>query len=460
MGNTGVALSTDGSAPFLNPATIVRIDDSALAFSVNMYSYTASSFSNWHQPGAVDTSRFGSLALADTSLSGGRFDSIPSTLCLFFTLRGFRLGEEDVTRDAAAGRKGRQKLAACLGNTEREQQSFPAINYRSLAPGASATQAQSFSQSWSRFRVGPTASVYVTDDLAFGASLHAIYTTYGALFSSSNVTVDPAGRAIVSSLDMAGDGRSVDLAAVVGITYRLARGTTLGLSLQTPSVHVAGTYDANAENSFSGVGDHADVALGHGGFAARSPFRVSAGLGEEWRKLKLEVDAEYYAPVGSLLQSDFHTDTVSVTNGLAQSTSSDFGISQGASGVLDTSVGFEYFVAPSFSVLGGFGTDFSAAPYPSANAPALGTFYEERMHRAIVSAGVGSYGEASDLLLGVQAGYGWGKALAVNGFVLPNEISVVDKQSYSIVFVVAGNVSLHAIENTLRRMQHLVTKGR
>ena len=35
MGNTGVALARDGAAPFLNPATVVGIDDRQLAFSVN-----------------------------------------------------------------------------------------------------------------------------------------------------------------------------------------------------------------------------------------------------------------------------------------------------------------------------------------------------------------------------------------------------------------------------------------
>ena len=42
MGGTGVALARDGSAPFLNPATILNISDSGLAFSVNFYSFQAS----------------------------------------------------------------------------------------------------------------------------------------------------------------------------------------------------------------------------------------------------------------------------------------------------------------------------------------------------------------------------------------------------------------------------------
>src|SRR5215471_8877450 len=54
LGDTGIALGSDGSSPFLNPATIVRIHDANLAFSVSFFSLGVTSFSAFHQPGAVD----------------------------------------------------------------------------------------------------------------------------------------------------------------------------------------------------------------------------------------------------------------------------------------------------------------------------------------------------------------------------------------------------------------------
>src|SRR5689334_14206697 len=54
MGNTGVALGRDGAAPFLNPATVVAIDDRRLAFSVNFLTFQVNDFSDWQQPGTVD----------------------------------------------------------------------------------------------------------------------------------------------------------------------------------------------------------------------------------------------------------------------------------------------------------------------------------------------------------------------------------------------------------------------
>ena len=72
MGGTGVALGRDAAAPFLNPATVARIDDTGVAFSSNFYSFTSTQFTGFHQPGPVDTAQFGALKLPQTDLSRGR----------------------------------------------------------------------------------------------------------------------------------------------------------------------------------------------------------------------------------------------------------------------------------------------------------------------------------------------------------------------------------------------------
>src|SRR5450432_3449387 len=66
MGNTGVALARDGSAPFINPATIVVIDNQRLAFSVNFFTYSIRHFIHWNQPGPVEAAKFGDVALDAT----------------------------------------------------------------------------------------------------------------------------------------------------------------------------------------------------------------------------------------------------------------------------------------------------------------------------------------------------------------------------------------------------------
>ena len=61
-----------------------------------------------------------------------------------------------------SGRKGRQKLAACLGTTDRGAVDYPALSFHNGS--ATVSQAQSFTRNWSRFQVGPTStgSIQVT----------------------------------------------------------------------------------------------------------------------------------------------------------------------------------------------------------------------------------------------------------------------------------------------------------
>jgi len=202
MGNTGVALARDGSAPFLNPATIVRINDNSLAFSVNFYSFGATSFVGWHQPAPVDTSHFGNVALKETSISTNGFRVLPSTLCLFFTIRGVTAEGSD---DAGLHR-GRQKLAVCFGSTEFEDVLLPALAYQGSTPGGTTAQAQSIARSWNRFQAGPTYSISLSDDLAIGLSLHGAYTSESFVLDSGSITSALGGGAVQSSFDAAGSG--------------------------------------------------------------------------------------------------------------------------------------------------------------------------------------------------------------------------------------------------------------
>src|SRR5579872_6777258 len=104
MGGTGIALGSDGAAPFLNPATVAGIDDSG-AFSMNFYSFQTSRLDGLHQPGPVNAAEYGGLALPNTSLSSSRVDALPSTLCFFLTVGG----PSDDDKEARNHRRGRSK---------------------------------------------------------------------------------------------------------------------------------------------------------------------------------------------------------------------------------------------------------------------------------------------------------------------------------------------------------------
>jgi hypothetical protein len=456
MGNTGVALAKDGAAPFLNPATIVRIDDAKFAFSVNMYSAFFAAYTNWHVPAGYDVSKFGTLP-ENASETQNRLDVLPSTLCFFFTLKGFgkTLGEDKEREASGQGLKGRQKLAACLGAVDRGAADYPALNFR--AGGNAVNQAQSYRRDWSRFQVGPTFSTYLTDDIAVGFSLHGSYSSYDSYWASSNIGIDANQHAVSSAYNASASAHALDMVAIAGLTYRIDRATRLGVSLQSRAGTIFGQYSANEFSSYSADTNHAQVSLAHGDFSSPPPFRISAGLGWEWPRLSIEVNSSFYPPNPGALSTNVHVDETTADNGKAVLRGRDFTTTIDADALVNSAMGLEYFWSPEISVLGGLSSDFSAAQRLSpVSLPAIGTFTSERVNRAVLSLGIGSHGKTTEVLFGPQLAYGWGKAFAVNSLVLPNQIAVVDLNTYSVIFIIAGSADLRAIEEAVKGVQHVV----
>jgi len=453
MGNTGVALARDGSAPFLNPATIVRIDDNSLAFSVNFYTFASTTFSGWHQPGPVDNAQYGNVALNGTSVGTNGFRIYPATLCLFFTIRGVT---SEGSNDGGV-RRGRQKLAVCFGSTEFEDVILPAISFHGTTPLGLTAQTQSVARDWNRFQAGPTYSISLGDDFALGASLHGVYTAEDYVFDSNGITAATGGGSLQSSLGASGAGRAFDLAAILGATYH--RGfITVGASVQLPALHVFGTYSATMHTEYGLAGsDTATLANGSGSFTAPPPVRFALGAGAEWRRLVVELDGSFQVPVGSLSSSLSGVSTT-LAGTAATTTSFNAVYSVPEHPAWNTAAGAEYFVSKSFSVMGGASTSLSMLP---ALAPtmSLGNLMQARTSSASASLGIGSYGGGADLLIGAQLGYAWGQSMAVNPYALPNDWAVVDLHSYSVMLILAGATDLRAIGRAVEKVEKAVTTG-
>ena len=217
MGNTGVALARDKYGPFLNAATIVRIDNHSLAFSVNFYTFAATHFSGWHQQGPVDASLFGNVSLTGDRVWSDGLDILPSTLCLFFTIRG--VSSEGC---ATSGfHRGRHKVAFCFGSTESADVGLPALPLHASAPLGSTAQAQSVSRRWNRLYAGPTYSFSPTDSLALGASIQGVYTSDSFIFDSSSVTSTLWAARSSRRCGTSGNGHAFDLAASLGGIYHM-----------------------------------------------------------------------------------------------------------------------------------------------------------------------------------------------------------------------------------------------
>jgi hypothetical protein len=451
MGNTGVALARDGAAPFYNPAAIVRIRDERLAFSVNFYSLSLTHFSSFHQPGREDDALFGDRNLESTGLLDTSFRVLPSTLCLFFTLKDLAELAGADAKDLPQDLVPRSKLAICFGSLESEDVDEQAVNFRGVTAAGPTSQVQSLHRRWSRTYVGPTFSTYLAKTFAVGASLQGIYTYNSFGIASSSLSGKLDGGALASALGTSGRGFSFDLTAVLGATYRY-RTFTLGASLRVPSLHLLGSYRGNLNRSTTGAdGDAAIVTSADGTMRSAPPIRVSLGGGFIWEKLTIELDAALDIPIADEITAHVsENQTISAATGLTSLNShATYGVPNHV--VANPSLGAEYFLSPTFSLLFGASTNFSSLSALEP-APSIGNLVQAKTHHLTASLGLGSYWNGGELLLGFQFDYGWGQQLAVNPYVVPNDWALVDTQSYALTFIISGATDVRALLHVVDRI--------
>jgi hypothetical protein len=457
MGNTGVALARDGAAPFLNPATVVAINDRQLAFSVNFLALQLNHFSNFHRPSNVDP-RFGDVSLSHNSISSARVTAVPATLCLFVSFSALNGGKEHPEGDPTPWKGGHQKLAVCLATLETEDLIVPALSVHAPTAAGSTAQDVSLTRKWNRTQVGPSYSVQLNEQLALGASLQAAFTTLSFVQDASSITSMTDGTAAHSSLGAAGSGYSTDLTAIFGATYEIGN-VTLGASVQLPALHLFGAYSATLHQSFDATtGSSAIVTSGSGNFKAKPPFRVAAGVGTALRRLTFEADASFDFGSSEGLASSLHVDRTSTTDGaLTNSTFRDT-YSTRTLPTFNAALGGEYFASQRLSVLGGVWTNLSAfAPLEPLPAPSLGNLVQARAHRIGMSLGLGSYGDGGEFLFGTQLGYGWGQTMVANLYSVPNDWSVVSSNNFSALFILAGSTSLRSIKRAIEGVGKALT---
>jgi hypothetical protein len=456
MGNTGVALGRDGSAPFYNPATIVRIRDESLAFSVNFYSLSLVRWSEWHQPAALDPDRFGQGRLPDASLFDVDFRPLPSTLCLFFTLEelvAFGTGDA-ATEESSSKTPTGKKLALCFATLESEDFDVQAIGFRTQTPAGPSSHVQSILRRWSRTYVGPTYSVSLNRNFAIGGSLQVVYSWDSFGIHSESLSAQQDGTGVSSTLSTSGSGRAFGLTGTLGATYRMGR-VTLGASLRLPSLPVIGDYDGTFTQSY-GSGEQVVSTLvdGSGKFKSSPPIRFALGAGLALDRLTLEVNAALELPLQNQLRSELEVTKSTLTPGGVERTTGPENYSVGGRPVINPSFGLEYFLSSGLSLLGGVSANFSSI---DALEPvrSVGNMVQAKVNRFGASAGVGSYWNGGELLFGLAFEYGYGRTLAVNPFVVPNDWSIVNMHVYNLLFVIAGSTNL----NSIVRMVTAITNG-
>lgn len=429
MGGTGLAYGSDGAAPFMNPATLVLVEDERLAFSVNFYTFTAVSARKWWVPGPIDRTRFGNLAVKDTALTDLEFNALPSSLCLFIPM------------------PGKSRLGVCLATTQAQAFSFAAERFDTSADIRVTQQAQTLLQSFSRFAAGPTYAVQLSDSLTFGASLHGSLSAHRSAMNAVAVTHGGATSPISSSLYNGSRGDSFQLHALAGITYRV-RGYALALALEAPSIHIYGIGAANRHTQFEGAGASNQTVTVDGSYTSATPFRVGIGAGVVGSRGIAELNFHIYAPMARAYSADLTGRSVTIEGGVAREERVSVSLAQRARAVLNAGLGGEYFLSPSVSVLGGLSTDFSSLPSGELRGD-LFNYYQARNHRLAFSFGIGSHGQGGEMLVGTELSYAWGQKLAMNSYQLPPTFGISEHSTFVALLIVAGSTNLSSIRKAV-----------
>jgi len=459
MGNTGVALGRDGASPFLNPATIVGINDRKIAFSVNFMALEVNRFDSFHQPGPVDP-RFGDMALDQRSVSSARFTTIPSTICVFISRSALKGGKTPPEGDPTPWEGGHQKFAICLASLESQELLVPALSVHAPTSAGVTAQDVSLSRKWNRIQVGPSYSAEINEKLALGASLQAAFTSYSFVQDATSITSATDGSAVQSSLGASGNGSSADLTAILGATYDLG-GATVGASVQLPSLHMFGSYSATLHQTLDAMtSSQATVTSGSGTFRAKPPVRIALGLGKTMPRFTVEADVSFDFGYAQGLASTMNVNSTTATDGALASSTFSATYSARTLPTFNAAVGGEYFMTPRLSLLGGFWTNVSAfGPLEPVPAPSLANLVQARAHRVGLSIGLGSYRDGGELLLGTQLGYGWGQAIVPNLYAAPSDWSVVPSSSFSAILILAGSTNLRALKGAIEGVKKALTPG-
>jgi hypothetical protein len=452
LGGTGVTYGRDAATAFLNPATAVLVDDQQLSFSVNFYTVSLVNASRWYVPGPIDRSKFGALDIENPTMTDLEFNALPSSLCIFFRAPDVRF----LVRAKKHPRTREARVGLCFATISGQSFNFAAEGFSEVRSPSVTRQAQTLSQSYTRFAAGPTYAMHVSNALAIGASLHGSLASHRSLLAATATTYGSSPSAINSMFYSGSRGDAFQLDATIGATLRFGK-QTVGMSVKSPSVHVYGVGGANRQSYFDGAGSAASLVSAQGSFVSRSPPRLALGTGVEGRWGSAELDTSYDFPIDSY-SAELEGRQVDTRGGLVDDQPARFALGERARGVVNFAAGAELFLSPKVSLLTGLSTDFSAVPQGALRGGSLFNYYPSQTHRVAGSFGISSHGEGGELLIGGELSIGWGERLAVNSYQLPPVIGTTGHGTYQLMLIVAGSTSLRTIRRAVEDVREVIER--
>ncbi len=433
MGGTGVVTGADGATPLQNPAVLLAIDGTSIAFSTFFFEFA-------HRKVSLPGERQRTIEGAGPGESS--LTIVPGALCVFAQWPPdsyAQVGRHEFS--FCGGEPERWKLddvSTFAGNLEiaggRFQNRAALLEYRRRA----YTVAWAFSLS-EKFQIGFT-QVITSIRLEDASSIATLFER------------DGFARETVSTFVRSGVANSTSM--VAGLTYSPSERWRIGASVQTPALHLFGSYTGQQATQ-SPDGSQSVIFQEDGDLQIQYPARLALGIAGLFTDWLFEINGFFHAYREDFARADFDRIEVRVDGGTATVNPQLATIRQQVRPVVNVGAGAEAYFSPDLSILGGVVTDFTGLPKFGPSV-ASQTLFRSRLNAVHASLGLSTHGKEGDLLFGVRGTYAKGQVLALSAEAADAALVPLDQTAWSVAFIISGRIDLVHLVDAVRGVQESV----
>lgn len=434
-GGTGVVSGTDAAAPLQNPATTVSIEGTSFVFSTFFVQLSGRRLDA--QPNQVTQVDRGSDVLSQT-----QFRVLPTSTCLFFDL-----GER------RSGQVGHHKFSVCIAEPESENFELSSSILATTNGERSGFQNRFISQEFSKKVYAAGWATTVSPGLSLGvtAMLEDVSLKDTEALATLVAETEVPSQALGQPGEQATDvlfrkAHSFGVSALVGLRYQLSDKFGMGLSLQTPTLPLVGSY-SGAWSTESVPGDDEEYQRESGSARFVYPLRLALGVAGTLGKSRFEINGYFHSSRNDFLQVNATRDRVRLTQG--QISQVDYGDSvvhrESTRPVANVGLGLEVPLRREWSLLFGFLTDFSGLrPRPERQA-ADAELFRNRTDLVHGSLGVAWTPPIGSLLFGTRFYYGEGELALADATGVPPVLQAYKQSRWGLSLVLSGQLSLQML---------------
>jgi len=172
--------------------------------------------------------------------------------------------------------------------------------------------------------------------------------------------------------------------------------------------------------------------------------------------VRFEVDAFLTPGSSNYARAEFEREEITAQSGTAVvRTASTLTVNERTHTTANLALGAEVFVAPRFSLLFGAQSDFSALEdlEPEVGEARL---FRTKLDYYRAGAGLCSYTDYGDLIVGLRFDYGVGEAAPANTLVVPSALGRASVHEFGLMAVLAGSLSWRSIQKAVDDLGEVV----